>query len=183
VGDQAGASIGRLWAGDTTHYPSASEADLALCAHLSFWTGRDPERIDRLFRSSGLMRGKWERRDYRERTIGAAIEGTTEVFDPSARNVTPPPRQLDPSIQEKRGVPTDFPGGCSSCDLEAILEVFGELLVMPDHGAVEISLASIVANYAHGDAVLALLVGPSGCGKSEIVTALTKAPSVWALRA
>lgn len=45
------------WNGD---YPSQSEADAALCCHLVFWLGRDPERIDRLFRRSGLMREKWD---------------------------------------------------------------------------------------------------------------------------
>ena len=37
-------------------YASQSEADLALCSHLAFWTGRTRARIDRLFRSSGLYR-------------------------------------------------------------------------------------------------------------------------------
>ena len=32
-------------------YPSRSEADLALCNMLAFWTGRDAGRIDRLFRA------------------------------------------------------------------------------------------------------------------------------------
>jgi primase-polymerase (primpol)-like protein len=34
-----GADIQRLWAGDTSAYASASEADLALCSHLAFWVG------------------------------------------------------------------------------------------------------------------------------------------------
>jgi primase-polymerase (primpol)-like protein len=41
-------------------YPSQSEADLALCQFLAFWTDRNPERMDRLFRRSGLMRAKWD---------------------------------------------------------------------------------------------------------------------------
>ena len=45
-----GADFDRLWHGDTAGYPSHSEADLALCYMLAFWTGRDPGRIDRLFR-------------------------------------------------------------------------------------------------------------------------------------
>ena len=53
----------RLWNGDTSGYSSHSEADLALVSHLAFWTGGDPDRIDRLFRSSGLFREKWERAD------------------------------------------------------------------------------------------------------------------------
>ena len=45
----------RLWDGDTSgHDGDASAADLALCNHLAFWTGRDKERMDRLFRGSGL---------------------------------------------------------------------------------------------------------------------------------
>jgi len=46
------------WAADS--YQSQSEADLALCSHLSYWTGNDQERVDRLFRQSGLMRKKWD---------------------------------------------------------------------------------------------------------------------------
>jgi hypothetical protein len=55
-----GAKVRALWQGDTNGYPSASEADLALAAHLAFWCGRDEARMDRLFRQSGLMRDKWD---------------------------------------------------------------------------------------------------------------------------
>lgn len=61
-----------------------SEADAALCNLLAFWTGDDRERIDRLFRQSGLMREKWERDDYPERTINKALDGRTEFYDPDA---------------------------------------------------------------------------------------------------
>jgi primase-polymerase (primpol)-like protein len=69
-----GAAVERLWHGDTNGYDSHSEADLALLAHLAYWTGRDPARMDSLFRSSALMRKKWERADYRERTLAKALE-------------------------------------------------------------------------------------------------------------
>jgi len=49
---------------------------------LAFYTGNDAGRIDELLRQSGLMRDKWEREDYRERTIHAAIEATTETWTP-----------------------------------------------------------------------------------------------------
>ncbi|MDP9359288.1 MAG: YfjI family protein [Chloroflexota bacterium] len=63
----------RLWAGDTDdHDGDDSAADLALLSLLSFWT-QDPIQLDRLFRRSGLMREKWERADYRERTIDRAL--------------------------------------------------------------------------------------------------------------
>jgi len=53
-----------LWRGRDSRYPSQSEADMGLCFYLAFWTAGDPERIDRLFRESGLMREKWDRRHY-----------------------------------------------------------------------------------------------------------------------
>lgn len=66
--------FGTLWSGDwpSLGYDSQSSADLALCTMLAFWSP-DAARIDRLVRRSGLMRDKWERADYAERTIAAAL--------------------------------------------------------------------------------------------------------------
>jgi putative DNA primase/helicase len=76
-----GAAVRRLWEGDVGgHRHDRSAADQALCNHLAFWTDRDAARMDRLFRRSGLMRAKWERADYRERTIAKAIAGCPEGF-------------------------------------------------------------------------------------------------------
>src|SRR5215217_2089332 len=77
-----GQKFRRLWAGDTSDYTSVSEADQALCSLLAFWTGPDPAKIDQFFRESGLYREKWERADYRERTISKALEGRTEFYGP-----------------------------------------------------------------------------------------------------
>ncbi|WP_028988094.1 DUF927 domain-containing protein [Thermicanus aegyptius] len=55
------------------YYKSQSEADQALCNLLAFYT-KNPEQIDRLFRSSALSRQKWERDDYRDMTIRNALE-------------------------------------------------------------------------------------------------------------
>jgi putative DNA primase/helicase len=76
----------RLWIGDTAGYPSHSEADLALAGLLAFWTGGDRRRIDHLFRQSDLYREKWDRDDYRERTIGKALAGRSEFYDPDAHD-------------------------------------------------------------------------------------------------
>jgi primase-polymerase (primpol)-like protein len=74
-----GEKFARLWAGDTREYATPgnegrSEADLALCSLLAFWCGPDEERIDRLFRQSGLYRQKWERADYRSLTLAVALD-------------------------------------------------------------------------------------------------------------
>jgi primase-polymerase (primpol)-like protein len=73
--------------GDISAYASASEADLALCGILAFWTGADAQRIDKLFRGSELFRkDKWDvqhRADgktYGEVTVAIAVEGTRESY-------------------------------------------------------------------------------------------------------
>src|SRR5215211_3332349 len=75
-----GQMFSRLWNGDTSGYGSHSEADLALCGMLAFWTGGDASRIDSLFRQSGLYREKWDRKNYRNRTITEALSGKTEFY-------------------------------------------------------------------------------------------------------
>lgn len=66
-----GAKFRRLMAGDWAGYPSPSEADLALVEFFVFWGATDGQ-ADRLFRQSALCDEKWEREDYRARTIGKA---------------------------------------------------------------------------------------------------------------
>jgi primase-polymerase (primpol)-like protein len=80
---KTGIKFGRLWDGDTSDYPSRSEADLALVNYLAFWTGGDEARIDELFRASGLFRSKWQREGYRQRTIKKALSGRTDFYDPT----------------------------------------------------------------------------------------------------
>src|SRR5262249_40234324 len=72
----------RLMRADASDYASPSEADAALCALAAFYT-RDPMTIDQIMRLSGLSREKWDRQDYRERTVGAALELVTETYEPT----------------------------------------------------------------------------------------------------
>lgn len=73
-----GQKIRALFDGDISNCGNdRSRADLALCNSLAYWTNNDKERIDRMFRQSGLMREKWNRADYRNRTIQAAIDKTS----------------------------------------------------------------------------------------------------------
>lgn len=78
------AKFDQLWRGDIQGYPSQSEADLALCNSLAFWAGRDAEQMDRLFRQSGLMRPKWDRKQsgttYGKITIKKAIDECPRVY-------------------------------------------------------------------------------------------------------
>lgn len=78
---QHGYDVKRLFEGDITGYPSQSEAELALCNHLAFWTEHDTGRIDALFRQSGLMRPKWDEKHgnltYGQMTIVKAINSAS----------------------------------------------------------------------------------------------------------
>jgi hypothetical protein len=72
---QNGEKFSRLFEGKwQKDYQSQSEADLAFCSILAFWTSENEAAIDQLFRKSGLYRDKWERIDYRTGTIRKAIE-------------------------------------------------------------------------------------------------------------
>lgn len=74
----------RLFRGINSDFPSASEADLAFCEILAFWTGGDYEKIDRIFRASDRMRNKWDREDYRHETLTKAIiQASNFYIDPS----------------------------------------------------------------------------------------------------
>lgn len=80
-----GANFQALYSGNISGYTSQSEADMALCNMLAFWTGCDADKMDAIFRQSGLMREKWDRKQsgstYGTLTIQKAIAGCTTVFN------------------------------------------------------------------------------------------------------
>lgn len=74
-----GSVIRGLYSGDTSGYSDDhSRADQALVNHLAYWTNCDVERIDRMFRQTGLYRDKWDEKrgqlTYGERTIAVAVK-------------------------------------------------------------------------------------------------------------
>lgn len=65
-----------------------SSADAAVMGHLAFWTGRDMPRMDRLFRTSALMRDKYrDRADYRRDTIQGAARLCKAVYNKPTASV------------------------------------------------------------------------------------------------
>lgn len=74
-----GLKIQALWNGDTSGYGwDHSRADFALCRFLAFYANEDYSTVDAMFRQSGLMRPKWDRRwgesTYGRKTIEKAID-------------------------------------------------------------------------------------------------------------
>jgi hypothetical protein len=84
-----GEAVYRLYHGDISKYNSHSEADLALCSHLAYYTGPDPQKLDRLFRASDLYRPKWDDQrgssTYGQMTINKVLETRTEFYSTNGR--------------------------------------------------------------------------------------------------
>jgi len=95
--------------GDISIYgDDESRADLALCNMLAFLTGNDEDRMDRMFRSSALYREKWDRPDYKSRTIRRACIDTTAYYSPKqprSRSTSSTARSRDaaPIVDEQDG--------------------------------------------------------------------------------
>ena len=71
-------------------YSSQSEADLAFANDLAFWTNRDYNKMDQIFRKSSLFRDKWDEKrgdsTYAELTLNKAIQTCVNVFNPEPTN-------------------------------------------------------------------------------------------------
>jgi primase-polymerase (primpol)-like protein len=126
-----------LWGGDVSCYASPSEADMALCCKLAFYTRKNPERIDRLFRRSGLMREKWNRDDYRTRTIEGAIEKTVDVYDPRLY-------AADPGSQQGREATQ---GGMGKNTLKLSVDELFEIISRGDDGDAELFIRRFRSSY------------------------------------
>lgn len=80
-----------------------SAADLSLCSHLTFWTQKDADQIERLWMASPLGGRKKtaERADYRSRTIATAIASCKEVYKPSAQRLMEKVQEASPDVEVK----------------------------------------------------------------------------------
>ncbi|MBQ4465366.1 phage/plasmid primase, P4 family [Ruminococcus sp.] len=86
---ESGDKFKALYAGNWEEgYDSQSDADMALVSILAFWCGNVEEQIDRIFRTSGLMRDKWDRMTgdstYGQITIRNAVSTNSEIYTPIA---------------------------------------------------------------------------------------------------
>ena len=75
--------VSALLEGDASRYENdLSRADAGLLSHLAFWTGKNAEQMERIWLSSKLgSRDKTQKRkDYRARSIAAAIKECKEVY-------------------------------------------------------------------------------------------------------
>jgi len=160
----------RLWNGDTAeHDHDDSAADLSLCNGLAFWTGKDPARMDGLFRQSALMRPKWDRRartgeTYGEGTIRMAIASCRESLADSPRGTT-----------SSRPEPEAAPVPRTLVDVHA---TFRRWLHLPDTGMLDVTLGAVAANRMAGDPTWLMLVSGPSSGKTEVLNGTARLPDV-----
>ncbi len=123
----SGDALRRLWNGDTSDYPSDSEADLAALSALAFWTRGDRERMDRLYRQSGLCRLKWtDRNDYRKSTLDRALN-RRDFYDPAhGRTENAPTDDGDTGKETQAETLLRY---CDDLVTEYVRERYGELFV------------------------------------------------------
>lgn len=82
---RSGAKFSDLMAGKYEGwYKSHSEADMALCNMLAFWLDKNAADMDSVFRTSGLMRDKWNRKQsgstYGALTVQKAVSDCTATY-------------------------------------------------------------------------------------------------------
>lgn len=191
-----GALFAQLWNGDTTGYGGDdSRADQALCNLLAFWTGRNADQTDRLFRMSGLYRPKWNERHgkdtYGNLTIGKAIADCREVYS-SRHGQTAAQQDLRESTEEwEQPIPFEsidtpnFPTESLPAPVASFVEALAESTQTPDEMAAVLSLGvlavafqsrfevEITSDWREPLCLYPVAIAPPGERKSGVISALT----------
>lgn len=167
LNSRQGEEFGKLMSGDCSGYESQSEAEMAFCNMLAFWTGRNPALMDAIYRQSKLMRAKWDRKQsgttYGAITIQKAIDGCKTVYG------------------EGRGVNlTDAFGSITpGYSAPAVPEVSDEDLLADFHTAD--TYKEVPVKWLWRGRIplgyITFLMSPGGCGKSYLSCAIAAAAS------
>lgn len=116
IHSKSGQKFKALMQGDYSGYKSQSEADLALCSMLAFWCGGDVSCMDAVYRKSGLMRPKWDRKQcgstYGALTLEKAVRSCQEMYRKKTSNysirignttITPQTQSVHPETFDDMG--------------------------------------------------------------------------------
>lgn len=131
MNSKSGMLFSELYSGNWQgKYASQSEADMAFCSMLAFWFGRDVNRMDAVFRRSGLMREKWDRpwdcsqsgSTYGKITLQKAVDGCREIYSPEAS------KESNFSISVKKSKPSKVYSLDDTGNAERIADMFGEII-------------------------------------------------------
>lgn len=144
---KSGDKIKSLYNGDITQYSNDdSSADMALCSHLAFWTGRIAEQMERLWLNSplGAREKTQNRKDYRDRTISKAIEGCAEVY---SQNYSDSKEGKVISIETIEEILQRIPPNTPVVKLTEVLEPVFEKLIKIEKITAESFITNNIKNY------------------------------------
>ena len=126
-------------------YETQSDADMAFAAMLAFWCGNVEEQIDRIFRTSGLMRDKWDRKTgdstYGQITIRNAVSSNYTIYIPL--------RDAEPAETEFQNLDEAAEHAAFTPDLTKVTLTIEELQPQsnPRYGHEEIGIGNAFADY------------------------------------
>jgi hypothetical protein len=168
--------------GDISAYGNNSSADQALCNDLAFWTGKDREQMDRIFRQSKLMRPKWDkmrgRQTYGQMTINRACTDTCEVYTPTQPGKNEAADQTPSDIQNAgdnilaRGQVLKF-----------VIRQFHKNHVGDDVAGKVLTLSYLSGSSLTSNGIQPGITGDAQTGKSDAMdAALHTLPQEWVMR-
>lgn len=104
------------------YFDNQSDADMGFVSMLCFWCGCDEEQIDRIFRSSGMMRPKWDRKQagttYGAITIRNAVSTCQSIYLPvNSGDLTNPEQEFEDIDGEEEKKAADFKADISRIKL------------------------------------------------------------------
>ena len=155
-----GTKLRALYSGDISEYENdESRADLALCAHLAFWTKGDRSQIEQIWLGSplGSRKKTQSRKDYRTRTITKALESYADMLPAFSEQEEP---LIDTSLLEPLTV-------------NKLIDTLGLTIKHDEHNKVTAFLCQLSA-YTEGAQFNISFSAPSSTGKSFIPMEVSK---------
>lgn len=131
------------------YFDNQSDADMGFLSMLSFWCGCDEEQMDRIFRSSGMMRPKWDRQQagttYGAISIRNAVSTCKQIYLPvSAANLSSPDQEFEDLDETQEQKAADF-----QADISRITLTLEEMKPHsnPRYGRDEIGIGNAFADF------------------------------------
>ena len=130
------------------YFDNQSDADMGFLSMLAFWCGCDEEQIDRIFRTSGMMRPKWDRQQagttYGAISIRNAVSTCRAIYLPvDPQDIT----DAGDEFKNLDGEEVDY-----NPDLSQIKTTLDEMQPQsnPRYGRDEIGVGNMFADYFKG---------------------------------
>lgn len=185
-----------LFAGDTSGYPSQSEADQAFCNILAWWCGQDYSLIDSIFRQSDLYRDKWDEKrggkTYGQITIERAMSDASRAYESYRnKNGEQPPNEWEEPIPLDDDPLPPFPVGCLPPVIGNYIRSVSEAMQVPEDMAAVAALVSVAicvqkkfmikgkADWLEPLNLYGLIVAPPAERKSAVMQAMTEPIHVY----